>query len=163
MHTPIDLGTFTPPEPAEKKPTTELDSLSADTDIPIMLTPIEERIVIAATKGSTTKTIATSIGLPLSAVNNVLKRKDVKEYIKEMVDIRNDAIKNYLPGLLMDIIEDKIAKAEEEDIRLADTSRKDIVEIAKQLSEVVKTTDDNTGPADAFTNIYQQINNIQSN
>ena len=74
-------------------------------------------------------------------------------------------MKMQLPDLLMGIIEDKVAQnAEDDERRLADLTRKDVVDVARQLNDMLKTTGSTKedGNDDVMTKLYQQINIIQN-
>ena len=126
------------------------------------LSPIEIQIVQHAAANKTPKAIAISLGLPTSAVSRTLANKDVEGYLDSLVKARNKAIEAYLPGLLMDIVEAKVEMIQNDPERsLAELSKRDIVDIAKILSEMTQKSQvsDNT-KTDGITNFYQQLNMI---
>jgi hypothetical protein len=103
------------------------------------------------------------MGIPKSTIYTLLKREQVAEFISEIVAARNLASQMYLPELLGRIIDDKLDKAQEEGIRDADLTRKDVIDIAKELSNMVKAQEKKKDEqeVDRFTALYQQINVIQ--
>lgn len=126
------------------------------------LSPIEIEIVKHAAANKSPKAIAISLGLPTSAVSRTLANKDVEGYLDSLVKARNKAIEAYLPGLLMDIVEAKVESIKNDPERsLAELSKRDIVDIAKILSEMTQKSQvsDNT-KTDGITNFYQQLNMI---
>lgn len=80
-----------------------------------------------------------------------------------MIDARNLTIKMELPNLLMSMIEDKIQSAIDNEISLGESTKKDIVDIIKELKDVLKVTDSPkvSEHDDDWTKIYQQVNIIQ--
>ena len=148
-------------------PSTELKAL---TDLPpnlIKLSPIETIIVQHAAANKTPKAIATSLGLPTSAVIRVLANKDVECYLDGLVKARNKAIEAYLPEMLMSIVEAKLEAIEADPEKsLADASRRDIVDIAKIITDMTqKSQVSDASKTDGVTAFYQQLNIIanQSN
>lgn len=137
-----------------------------DTPQGLILTDIERSIIEALASGQTPKDIALELGIPRTAVVNLMRKPSVAEFIQEIVDARNQAMKMYLPDLLTRIIEDKIAKHvdEAEDGRMADLTKKDVIDIARQLNDMLKTTGSETKEVaeDKLGKIYQQINIIQN-
>ena len=145
-----------------KASSTELQAL---VDLPsnlIKLSPIETIIVQHAASNKTPKMIATSLGLPTSAVHRVLANKDVEAYLDELVKARNKAIEAYLPGLLMDIVEAKLEAIEADPEKtLADASKRDLADIAKMISEMTqKSQVSDISKQDGVTAFYQQLNII---
>ncbi len=136
-----------------------------DTPDTLILTDLERDILDKFANAMSPKDIAMELGIPRTTITTLMRKKGVKEFIQELVDARNQMMKMYLPDLLMGIIEDKVVKNnEDEDSRLADLTRKDVVDIAKQLDALLKTTDSGSKEEaeDKMTKLYQQINIIQS-
>lgn len=139
--------------------------VTLDTPADLKLTDLERKVVMALASRKTSRDIALDYGIPKSAIVNLMRKPGVSEFIQELVDARNQLMKLYLPDLLMGIIEDKVLMNEEDDEkRLADLSRKDAVDIAKQLNDMLKTTGSETKEAaeNPFMKLYQQINVIQN-
>lgn len=134
-----------------------------DTPKNVILTPLERSIIELLADGKMPKDISIQLGIPRVAITTLLRKEGVSEFVQELVDARNQAMKMYLPDLLMSIIEDKIAKnMEDEDARLSDLTRKDVIDIARTLTELTKSTSSQKDePQDRFTQLYQQINLIQ--
>lgn len=134
-----------------------------DTPKGLQLTDLEIEILRYVVSGKRVKVIATELGIPQASILNFIKKDKVKEYIQEMVDARNLALKMELPNLLMQMIEDKIQAAETDGVTLGDTTKKDIVDIIKQLNDTIKISDSaaSKGDEDSFTKVYNQINLIQ--
>jgi hypothetical protein len=141
-------------------PATQIDTPDA-----LILTDLERNILDRLASAEAPKDIAISLGIPRTSISNLLRKPGVKDFIQELVDARNQVMKMYLPDLLMGIIEDKIAKNQEDDeSRLSDLTKKDVVDIAKQLDSLLKTTDtvQKTEGEDKMSKLYQQINIIQN-
>lgn len=134
-------------------------------DLPkgLMLSDIETEIIRSVVSGKRPKIISQELGIPQASILNLIRKDQVKEFIQEMVDARNLALKMELPNLLMQMIQDKIDIADAEGITLGETTKKDIVDIIKQLNDTIKVSDSSSskGEEDGFTKIYQQINMIQ--
>lgn len=141
------------------------DLVNLDTPMDLVLSSLERDILEGLASAKSPKDISTEMGIPRAAITTLLRKPGVKDFVQELVDARNQLMKMYLPDLLMNIIEDKVVQNEEnEDSRLADLSRKDVVDIAKQLDSLLKTTGGDTQDEaeDKMTKLYQQINVIQN-
>ena len=127
------------------------------------LSDLEMDILRGVVSGKRVKVISADLGIPQASVLSFIKKDKVKEYIQEMVDARNLALKMELPNLLMQMIEDKVQSAEAEGLTLGETTKKDIVDIIKQLNDTIKVSDSAQakGDEDSFTKVYNQINLIQ--
>jgi len=135
-----------------------------DTPKGLILSDLERKIVEGLATKKTPKDLSIELGIPRVAINNIIRKEGVSEFIQELVDARNQLMKMYLPDLLMDIIEDKVTKnSEDDEARLADLTRKDVIDVAKQLDSLLKTTSSAKEDAveDKFAKLYQQINIIQ--
>lgn len=136
-------------------------------DLPkgLALTDLEIDIVRQVVSGKRIDAISNSLGIPKATITNLIRKDKVKEFIQEMVDARNLALKMELPNLLMQMIEDKIQMAEDEGVLLGATTKKDIVDIIKQLNDTIKVSDSSSSKdeEDSFTRVYNQINVIQGN
>lgn len=151
------------PEVPHSLPTNTHTALQALTALPpslIKLSPIETIIVQHAASNKTPKMIATSLGLPTSAVSRVLANKDVEAYLDELVKARNKAIEAYLPGLLMDIIEAKLEAIDmDPEKTLADASKRDLADIAKMVTDMTqKSQVSDASKQDGVMAFYQQLN-----
>jgi hypothetical protein len=143
--------------------------ITLDTPDGLILSDLERKIVEGLSNKKSAADISIQYGIPRAAITNLLRKHGVKEFIQELVDARNQLMKMYLPDLLLDIIEDKVAMLHEEDEdgktgRAADLTKKDVVDVAKQLNDLIKTTDSvsKEEAEDKFTKLYQQINIIQN-
>lgn len=141
---------------------TDLQALTALPTSLIKLSPIETIIVQHAASNKTPKMIATSLGLPTSAINRVLANKDVEAYLDELVKARNKAIEAYLPGLLMDIVEAKLEAIDmDPEKTLADASKRDLADIAKMITDMTqKSQVSDASKQDGVMAFYQQLNII---
>lgn len=136
-----------------------------DTPAKLTLSDLERKIVEGLASRKTAKSLSMELGVPLLAITNLIRKPGVSEFLQEIIDARNMLMKMSLPDLLMSIIEDKVAQNQEnEEGRLADLTRKDVVDVAKQLNDMLKTTDSASKEEaeDKFTKLYQQINIIQN-
>ena len=138
-------------------------SIALETDKPLVeglrLTIMESKIVERAALGVTPKSISSTLGIPVTTINRLLAKKEVSEALDKIVEARNKAILAHLPTLLIDIIEDKVAMAKESDGRLADVSKRDVVDIAKTISDIIKAgTSTKETEATGLTAFYQTFN-----
>lgn len=161
LDTALDVDIIEYDEPQQSKKPTKSKP-------PKQFTAIEHQIMEMLAEGTNSaKVISTTLGIPQATINRFLARDDVKKHAQELIDARNTAIKAYLPTLLMGIIEARLEKLEEDpEASLASASKKDIVDIARVVNELIKTSDSATSAQDtkldAFSAIYAQINNIQT-
>lgn len=125
----------------------------------IPLSPIEHRILEQSASGKTPKTIAVALGIPVNTVSRFLAKSEVKEFIQAMTEARNQALLNYLPSLLMDVIEAKVERVQQDpDLSIADASKKDIVDIAKTISDIVKgSVQADKTETSGIVNFYQNL------
>jgi len=136
-----------------------------DTPDTLILSDLERSILDGLAGAKSPKDISVALGIPRAAITALVRKPGVKEFIQELVDARNQLMKLYLPELLMDIIEDKVEENKErEESRLADLTKKDVVDVAKQLDALLKTTGSQTvdEAEDKMLKLYQQINIIQN-
>lgn len=133
-------------------------------DLPkgLMLSDLETQVLRKVVTGIRVKDISIQLGIPQSSIHNLLRNEDVKNFVQEMIDARNLSLKMELPSLLQDMIQDKIDYAEEEGLTLGQTTKKDLPDLIKQLSEMLKPTGSDTkADDDGWGKLYQQINVIQ--
>lgn len=130
----------------------------------IALSELESQIIISLATGGTQGSTALALGIPVESIAALLKRKGVQEYLKELKAARKEQMVTYAAESVFEILQDKRALAVDEGIRPADTTRKDTIDVARQLVEILKTSDTSTAQQkedDVFTKLYLQINNIQ--
>lgn len=130
----------------------------------IPITPIEKQILEDTAMGRSPKQIAVKLGIPKNTIVRFLAKKEVREVVDTMVEANNKAILNYLPNLLMEVIEAKIDRVQQDaDLTIADASKKDIVEIAKTISDILKTnTSTDKSEQSAVVNFYQTLGFVAS-
>jgi hypothetical protein len=136
-----------------------------DTPQGVAFTDLERQIIEGIASRKSPTQLSVEIGIPKNAILNLVRRPEVAEFIQEIIEARNLMMKMQLPDLLMGIIEDKVAQnAEDDERRLADLTRKDVVDVARQLNDMLKTTGSTKedGNDDVMTKLYQQINIIQN-
>ena len=136
------------------------DLVQLDLPSNLMLNDLERSILIRFVAGERTKDIATTEGIPLSSIQTLLAKKEVKAFVQEMIQARNTALMMELPNLLSAIVQDKIDVIEENDGRLADVSKKDPVEIIKVLGDLLKAQQGGEGEEKSgFAKIYNLVVN----
>ena len=136
-----------------------------DTPKSLVLSDLERRIVDGLASDRSPKDLSLDLGIPINAIRNLMRKEGVSAFIQELIDARNQLMKMRLPDLLMGIVEDRVLMNQEnEEKRLGQLSNKDLVDIIKQLNDLLKTTgsESKAEAEDAFTKLYQQINIIQN-
>ena len=136
-----------------------------DTPKDLTLSTLERQIVEGLASNKSPKALAYELGIPQRAITNLMRRPEVAAFITEVIDARNQALKLHIVDTLVAVFDDKIQKnAEDEESRLADLTRKDIVDMAKTLNDLIKTSDSQKQEEeqDQFAKIYNQINVIQN-
>lgn len=131
----------------------------------VMLTELESQIIISLATGSSKDTTALALGIPVDTIAAILRRKGVKEYLAELKAARREQMLSVAAESVFEVLQDKRAKAQEEDIRPADTTKKDTIDLSRQLVEILKSSKESVvadEDTDVFTKIYQQINILQS-
>lgn len=134
-----------------------------EVDLPkgLTLNVIETDILRMFVAGKTTKDISLDLGIPKASIVTLLSKPKVKEFVQEMIDARNTVLKMELPNMLMDIIQDKLdVIADDPEARLASSTKKDVVDIARALNDMLKTTSGGKDEEEQneFAKIYQQFN-----
>ncbi len=127
------------------------------------LTSLEEQIINMLVGGAKADTISKEVGIPVTAIVELRRKKGVKEWIAELKEARHDLLLSRAIDVVSATLEDKLDMIEEdEDKRLATSTRKDPIEIAKTLADMLKTRSAvEEASSDPFAKIYQQINIIQ--
>ena len=141
------------------------DITTIDTPGDLTLSSLERKIVERLASGVAAKSIAIELGIPRIAITNLMRRQEVSEFITEVIDARNQLLKLQIVDTIAAVFEDKVAaNAEDEEARLADLTRKDIVDVARTLNDLIKTSDSTAKEEaeDRMTQIYNQINVIQN-
>lgn len=135
-----------------------------DTPKGLVLSVLERHIIEALAEGQSPTQVSLDNGIPKSAILSFQKRKGVSDYLNELINARNQQLAMHLPNFLMSILEDKVAANKEEGGRLADLTKKDVVELAREVTSVMKATTkvDKEESEDRFTKIYNQISVIQA-
>ncbi len=131
----------------------------------LVLSNLERTIVEGLASRKSPNSLSIELGIPKLAIMNLMRKPGVSEFLQEVVDARNMLMKLSLPDILMSILEDKISQNEEdEEGRLANLTKKDVVDIAKELNAMLKTTgsESKEEAEDKFSKLYQQINIIQN-
>ena len=128
----------------------------------ISFSALEYQILEKLTETSQSKaSIAKELGLPVSAISAFANRKETQEYINDAIKARNLMIKTQIPNMLMEIMEAKLDRIKENgELTLADSTKKDVVEIAKTLADILKMQDasDKKEELTGFQLIYNQLN-----
>lgn len=140
------------------------DLQAVDTPQGLQLTELEGLVVQKVAAGNPPKLVAQEFGIPTNAVNRLLAKEGVSDYLAELIDARNQALKAYLPTLLTDIVAAKVERAlEGEDANIADASKKDVVDIVRVINDLIKTSDSTAKDDDStgFGAFYQQVNILQ--
>lgn len=126
---------------------------------PLALTPVEELAVTQAASGKTAKQISTALGIPVTSVTSLLAKDNIKELVNQMIEARNRALVAYLPNLLMEIIDDRVTKIQEDpDYTMSDLSKKDVVEIAKVIGDLTKGASSEGTKDTPMMQFYQHFN-----
>ena len=149
---PIEPEVITSAEPQTKLPAAEQ---------PISFTDLEHSILQKLAEGTSAKGVSKEIGVPLATITKFVQKKEVQEYLNESIKARNLVIKTQLPTMLLDIIDAKLQRLNENpELSLADATKKDVVDIAKILADVVKIgeTSDKQQELTGFQLIYNQLN-----
>lgn len=128
----------------------------------ISFSALEHQILEKLTESSQSKaSIAKELGLPTSAITQFANKKEVQEYINDAIKARNLMIKTQLPNMLMEIMEAKLDRIKDNgELTLADSTKKDVVDIAKTLADILKIQDssDKKEELTGFQLIYNQLN-----
>ena len=149
---PVEPEVITSAEPQTKLPAAEQ---------PISFTDLEHSILQKLAEGTSAKGVSKEIGVPLATITKFVQKKEVQEYLNESIKARNLVIKTQLPTMLLDIIDAKLQRLNENpELSLADATKKDVVDIAKILADVVKIgeTSDKQQELTGFQLIYNQLN-----
>ncbi len=138
------------PIPLEETPST------TPTDLPsLKLFPkMEQRIMDLYMEDPSLHAIALKCALPVVVVMAVVKRRDVREHLEALIEIRDTARIEKLKLILEGAIEARVDEVDS----LADVSKKDTLEILKVYSDILATEKKSRKP-DAEQNVYVNILN----
>ena len=128
------------------------------------LSTIEEKIIMMLVGGARADNISKEIGIPITAIVELRRKKGIKAWIAELKEARHDLLLSRAIDVVSATLEDKLDMIEEdEDKRLGSSTRKDPIEIAKTLSDMLKTRSAAEEQAsDPMQKVYAQIAVIQN-
>jgi len=127
------------------------------------LSMIENEILMQLATNTSRSSVADSLGIPVQAVAQLLAKKGVKEYLAELKMARKEQMLTYATEVVAATLRDKMDIIDkDEDKRLGNSTKKDHIEIAKTLQDMLKGTSASEDAAkDPMAIIYQKINVIQ--
>lgn len=143
-----------------------MELMAVDTPSDVSLSVLEHNILISLATGGTQGSTSRELGIPLSNITALLARKGVRAYLQELKTARREQMVATASEIAYEVLTDKYDKAKEEDVRAADMTRKDVIDVAKELTGILKQSStmgagDDTEQGNVFTNIYKQINILQ--
>ena len=129
------------------------------------LSVIETTILSQLSDGSSKGSVADTLGIPTGAIVQLLRRKGVKEWLQELKVARKEAMLSYATEVVAATLRDKMEIiADDDDKRLGTSTRKDHIELAKTLTDMLK------GPVaaenssnDPLAAIYNKLGAINAN
>ena len=127
------------------------------------LSVIETDILNKLATNTSKDSVADSLGIPVAAVVQLLRKKGVKEYLAELKIARKEQMLTFAAEVVAATLRDKMTMIEDdEDKRLGSATKKDHIDLAKTLTEMLKgSTASEEAANDPMAKIYQQINIIQ--
>lgn len=134
----------------------------------VTVSALEQDILIMLAEGKSNKLVANAIGISTASIASLLRRDGIKEFLIELKEARREAIASYVVSVALDTLEDRMEAIEkDEDKSLSSSTRKDHLDMAKMIHDMVskpvgigaeKSADDN----DPFAKLYANINIIQN-
>ena len=128
------------------------------------LSVIETEILMQLATSTSRSSVADSLGLPVTVIAELLRRKGVREWLAELKSARRDQMLTYATEVVAATLRDKMdIITNDDDKRLGTSTRKDHIELAKTLTDMLKgqsTIEEQSN--NPLAKIYQQINILQS-
>ena len=127
------------------------------------LSVIESEIIRQLVTNTSRSSVADSLGIPVESVVQLLRKKGVKEWIAELKITRKEQMLTYATEVVAASLRDKVALIEDDEERsLGSATKKDHIEIAKTLTDMLKgQTSSEEHANNPMAQIYQQINILQ--
>ena len=128
------------------------------------LSVIETAILKQLSEGSSKSGVSDLLGIPSEAIAQLLRKKGVKEWLAELKVIRKEVMLSYASEVVAATLQDKMEMIDEdEDKRLGSATKKDHIELAKTLTDMLKgSTASEEVTNDPLAKIYAKINVIQN-
>ena len=126
----------------------------------IVASPLEMQILEQTLMLKTPDQIALELRIPPSSVRTFLRRKEVKEYLKELKEALNEIHQLKLQGIMSKMIDGRIERMVEQGEGFADLSRRDTLDIIKAFADITNNIAKQQSKEDqdnVFVNIYQQV------
>ena len=147
-----------------KKTNITSSTMMVDTPAGVSLNSIEQDILMSLVEGKTQSGISRAMGIPSHAIASLLRRQGVRDYLEELKDARREALLSFATNVVADTLEDKLRIiAEDDEKSLGSTTRKDHIEIAKTLAEMLKGSSKASEDDNPMVKIYQQIGALNGN
>jgi hypothetical protein len=139
------------------------DLTTVNTALNIKLSPLEREICEYKADLMTNRAIAQLLGVRTSDVTKILTKPELVEFTNELIIAKNKASfasKAMRVKLLSDIIDDKLEKMEEDGTRLAESTKKDLVELVDTIDGILKEQEKSelgTDKNDIYVNILNAV------
>jgi len=122
---------------------------------------IEEEIVTLYTEGYDREAIAQKLDIPISVVNRVFTKPDIKEKIAEIIEMRELLLREKHTQILDEVTDKMLEKAREAgDISVILNSNRDILDVIALTDKINKEQEKKrlgTSDKNVFVNILQQL------
>ena len=129
-----------------------------NTEISLAVTPIESGILREVMGGASADSIALSLGLPVGIVRTFLRKKEVKDYIKEVRTTAAEVDQMMLADTLRGVVTQRIEDCEGD---LSLITKKDTLDVIKVLAEMntgtLKAVTEGEKKNDVLVNIYNAV------
>jgi len=116
--------------------------------------PLEQDIIELRVKGSSPADISLRLAIPTSTIIEILKRKDVKEHVEQLLELLDQARIDKLKGWFEEVIDDRISEVDS----AGESTRKDTLEVVKAYADLLTSEKKSRKPQEA-DNIYVSILN----
>jgi len=125
----------------------------------VIETEILQQLATNISKGS----VADSLGIPVTSVAQLLRKKGVKEWLAELKAARKEQMLTYATEVVAATLRDRMEMiSADEDKRLGDSTKKDHIELARTLTDMLKgSTASEEAANNPLAKIYQQIHILQ--
>jgi len=140
--------------------TTEVisETSSVESSKPISLT--ERKVSLMYADGNSHRTISDTLGIPVQTVKNILSREHIRDFVGNLIKDQYTTLKEGRLRVLNKIIDDKIAKLEEESGGdLAGSTKKDIVDLMVIMDNMLKEREkaELGTTQDTYIQVIQQV------
>lgn len=138
----------------------ETEVATLDEGITLETTELQAQIIELAIQGLQPRQIAISLKVTPMFVQRYLAKKEVRDYMTKIRLVHAEMQQAKMLSLLSGVLDDRLERLEEDEGRLAELSRKDTLDIMRQISEISQAMLKNEKESETentYINLLQQV------